>query len=139
MHYAVSCIPPLPAAEVGGMMISPRVVVIICTSSSLARSLRAFIALEVISLRFPPPPAVGEGHPENFAGCHGFIVVRILRLVPELFAARLGSGSASDARTEPVVAQVQEEPVGSGTPLAPSPERRRDQWPVFAAGRQADV
>ena len=85
------------------------------------------------------PPAVGEGHPENFAGCHGFIVVRILRLVPELFATRLGSGSASDARTEPVVAQVQEEPVGSGTPLAPSPERRRDQWPVFAAGRQADV
>ena len=83
-------------------MISPWVVVIICTSSSLARSLRAFIALEVISLRFPP--AVGEGHPENFAGCHGFIVVRILRLVPELFAARLGSGSASDARTEPVVA-----------------------------------
>ena len=32
----------------------PRVVVIICTSSSLARSLRAFIALEVISLRFFP-------------------------------------------------------------------------------------
>ena len=24
-------------------------------------------------------------YPENFAGCHGFIVVRILRLVPELF------------------------------------------------------
>ena len=67
-------------------------VVIICTSSSLARSLRAFIALEVISLRFFP--AVGEGHPENFAGCHGFIVVRILRLVTELFAARLGSVSS---------------------------------------------
>ena len=41
-------------------MISPRVVVIICTSSSLARSLRAFIALDVIFAPIPPPPLLGK-------------------------------------------------------------------------------